>query len=81
MYINYWFNGGHFGFYQKTRLSPGRIWCLLCVVLNSSTEANYAEKNLLTFLSIRYFGICALKNAVFHIFRYIETLTLKITSV
>ena len=22
IYINYWFNGGHFGIYPKTRLSP-----------------------------------------------------------
>ena len=36
---------------------------VLCVVLNTSTESNYVEKHLLTFLSIKYFGICALKNA------------------
>ena len=46
VYIKNWFNGGHFGFYPKTRR-------FLCVVLISSTEANYVEKHLLTFLSIK----------------------------
>ena len=40
---------------------------VVCVVLISSTEANYVEKHLLTFLSIKYFGICALKKAIFPI--------------
>ena len=37
---------------------------VLCVVLNTSTESNYVEKHLLTFLSIKYFGMCAPKNAI-----------------
>ena len=37
---------------------------VLCVVLNTSTESNYVEKHLLTFLSIKYFGMRAPKNAI-----------------
>ena len=41
---------------------------VLYVVLNSYAASTYVEKHLLTFLSIKYFGICALKSAPFHIF-------------
>ena len=37
---------------------------VLCGVLKTSTESNYVEKHLLTFLSIKYFGICAPKTEV-----------------
>ena len=41
---------------------------VLCVVLNTSNKSNYVEKHLLTFLSIKYFGICAPKKCKFFTF-------------
>ena len=38
---------------------------VLCVVLNTSTESNYVEKHLLTFLSINILAFVHLKNANF----------------
>ena len=38
---------------------------ILYVVLNSYTASSYVEKHLLTFLSIKYFGIYALKKCTF----------------
>ena len=52
-------------FTQKRGFPQGGFSGVLSVVLSSPTEANYVEKNLLTFLSIIYFGICTLKNAIF----------------
>ena len=55
---------------------------VLCVFSHSSTESNYVEKHLLTFISIKYLGIFHLKMQIIHIFRsnYL-TLTLFVTSV
>ena len=55
---------------------------VLCVFLYSPTESNYAEKHLLTFISIQYLGIFHLKMQIIHIFRcnYL-TLSLFVTSV
>ena len=62
--------------FDKLLVKPGAIfWILpeneaypnedsgkvLCVFLHSHTEANYVEEHLLTFLSIKYFGIRPLK--------------------
>ena len=51
-------------------------------VLHSTTESNYVEKHLLTFFSIKYFGIFNLKMHIILIFRsnYL-TLTLFVTSI
>ena len=52
---------------------------VLCVVLNTSTESNYVEKHLLTFLSINILAFVHLKNANFTLLY--KTLTLKMTLV
>ena len=58
-----------------------RVGFYVCF-LYSPTESNYVEKHLLTFCSIKYFGIFHLKIQIIHIFssNYL-TLTLKMTSV
>ena len=69
IYINYWFIGGHFAFYPKNEAFPKEdSGGVLCVVLYSSTESNYVEKNFLTFVSIKYFGLLHLKKKIIHIF-------------
>ena len=55
-------------FTRKRGLPQGGFSGVLCVVLDRSTEANYVEKHLLTFLSIKYFGICTLQNSNFYTF-------------
>ena len=80
IYINYWFIGGHFGFYPKQGFPQGGFGKGLCGVLNSSTESNYVEKHFLTFVSIKYFGIAHLKSKLLTFFRSNLTLTLKMTS-
>ena len=46
---------------------------VLCVVLNTLTKSNSVENHLLTFLSIKYFGISAHKKCnFFHLLNLIR---------
>ena len=83
IFMNYWFNSSHLGFYSKTRHSRRRIRVgFFCAFSYSPTGSNYVEKHLLTFISIKYLGLFHLKMKIIHIFRsnYL-TLTLFVTSV